>query len=497
MSDDVVRVAVQSRHRLVREALALFLSDRPDFAVVGHAAGCADFSTLCALSHPDVALIDLRGWVDVPPAASAGPLAAGPVPGAVPVTAAVPVPATPVPPAGSVSAIGTVAAVGIVAGSLGAEPEPAPGPDGADRAGATTEPISVAELTDAVCRLVELLPDLAVVGIYDDSAAPMLDQMRRSGVSAVVPGSRGIDSLLATMHEHCRRRGGEDQLLDPALLTENEQRVLWLMRCGHSGPEIAGLLDVGPRTVDDLKRVINLKIAARRDGAPPRGGEAIPGPAPSRQVPDAARTTLVVIQGQTGGVADRAAQALLRHGIPYVLDRTGVDGGELPRSYQGPVVTLLVDPGPADWAARDAINTPILVVHSGPPDRAGAVQAFRHSAVAVIAADHLDEDLVPVLGLVARGYVAVDEMRARPLIEVLNTRLDGNWPMALSAREYDILRSVARGESVRQTALVLGIAPKTVENTQARLFRKLGVRNRPGALVAARRLGLLDAAESA
>jgi DNA-binding CsgD family transcriptional regulator len=38
---------------------------------------------------------------------------------------------------------------------------------------------------------------------------------------------------------------------------------------------------------------------------------------------------------------------------------------------------------------------------------------------------------------------------------------------------------------------VLGIAEKTVENIQARLFRKLGARNRPGALAAAHALGLM------
>jgi DNA-binding NarL/FixJ family response regulator len=63
----------------------------------------------------------------------------------------------------------------------------------------------------------------------------------------------------------------------------------------------------------------------------------------------------------------------------------------------------------------------------------------------------------------------------------------------ISPRERDILQSIARGDSVRETARNLGITSKTVENTQTRLFRKLGVRNRVNALAAARRLGLLDA----
>jgi ATP/maltotriose-dependent transcriptional regulator MalT len=50
---------------------------------------------------------------------------------------------------------------------------------------------------------------------------------------------------------------------------------------------------------------------------------------------------------------------------------------------------------------------------------------------------------------------------------------------------------MAQGHSIRQTARALGIAPKTVENVQTRLFRKLGVRNRSGALAVADAFGLL------
>jgi DNA-binding CsgD family transcriptional regulator len=67
----------------------------------------------------------------------------------------------------------------------------------------------------------------------------------------------------------------------------------------------------------------------------------------------------------------------------------------------------------------------------------------------------------------------------------------------LTARESDILQSVARGNSIRQTARALGISPKTVETTQTRLFRKLGVRNRAEALAVVDALGLLPDAPAA
>lgn len=61
----------------------------------------------------------------------------------------------------------------------------------------------------------------------------------------------------------------------------------------------------------------------------------------------------------------------------------------------------------------------------------------------------------------------------------------------LTPREHDVLSSIADGRTIRQTARMLGIAAKTVENTRARLFRKLGARNRSQTLTIAYRLGLL------
>ena len=110
---------------------------------------------------------------------------------------------------------------------------------------------------------------------------------------------------------------------------------------------------------------------------------------------------------------------------------------------------------------------------------------------AVIAADRAAEDLVPALTLAARGYLTIDAMAARSVFRASRPAADGGLP-ELTARECDILHSIAEGHTVRQTARTLGIAAKTVENTQARLFRKLGARNRAAALATAHAIGLLE-----
>jgi DNA-binding CsgD family transcriptional regulator len=117
-------------------------------------------------------------------------------------------------------------------------------------------------------------------------------------------------------------------------------------------------------------------------------------------------------------------------------------------------------------------------------------------ADSLVPADKIDDHFVPVLRLVSKGYLVVSSLPMRPLIRAGHARYDQRVPGSrdlpeLAAREGDILACIAQGYSIRQTARVLGIAPKTVENIQTHLFRKLGVPNRAGALAVADAFGLL------
>jgi DNA-binding CsgD family transcriptional regulator len=119
-----------------------------------------------------------------------------------------------------------------------------------------------------------------------------------------------------------------------------------------------------------------------------------------------------------------------------------------------------------------------------------------------VAAERIEDHFLSVLRMVGQGYLVVDSSPMRPLIGAVRARWDERAPgrlelPELTARESDILRSLSRGHSIRQTARVLGIAPKTVENVQTRMFRKLGVRNRSGALAVADAFGLLPRSASA
>jgi len=266
-----LHVALQSRRRLVRDALTSVLASQQDLAVVGQTADIADLPALCALRSPDVVLIEAEG-------------------------------------------------------------------------------LTVTEL-ETLSALHKEFPRVELVIVYADLPPRILDMAWRLGITTLLPSSRGLEALLSLLRRQTANGGAHR----PGALTDREMEIISLLSTGHSVPEIAELLDIGARTVENHKRRIYAKLGV----------------------------------GSSSHAIGRA--------------------------------TAL------------GLSEPVL-------------------------------------------------HRQEPRAEIPE----------LTAREHEILRSIARGDTVRQTGRALGIAGKTVENIQARLFRKLGVRNRAGALTAAYGLGLLD-----
>ena len=81
-------------------------------------------------------------------------------------------------------------------------------------------------------------------------------------------------------------------------------------------------------------------------------------------------------------------------------------------------------------------------------------------------------------------------LTTRPAQRSDPTQLD--LPVALTAREQEILRHVAAGRSNAQIAHDLFISPKTVSVHVSNLLRKIGVDNRIQAAAWAERVGALD-----
>jgi DNA-binding NarL/FixJ family response regulator len=365
------------------------------------------------------------------------------------------------------------------------------------------------EIAGLVGALVRRFPDLNVIVTYRDASEREIAAVCRAGVSSLVPESRGLTAVLALLRRK-KTEGARDARRDRGGLTDREHEIVVLTGSGHSVTEIAALLGISPLTVENLKRRVYAKLDVS-SGAHAVARAASLGmlerktaAAAPRRHPEGGSGVLAVVAGRPGPVLDRVVSVLLGSKLPFVLIRepAPVADTHWARWHRGPIVAALVDPGPSDWDVVPEMGIPAVLVHSEPLDPPDVAEALANGASALVAANRVDDHFLSVFRMVGQGYLVVDSMPMRPLIGVVRARWDepgpgtGNLP-ELTSRESDILQSLANGHSIRQTARVLGIAPKTVENVQTRLFRKLGVRNRSGALTVADAFGLLPATASA
>ena len=436
MAGSATRIAVQSRRRLVRDALCAYLASRPEFTVVGQTASMDTMLALCALRRPDVVLID-------------------------------------------------------------AEPAGTP---------------TITELR----QLCAAFPATQVVVAYAELHPQMLAGAIQAGVSALVPCAHGLASLVRTLRQY---PAGSPPVHDGFALTERELEVVSLLGAGHSVPQMARLMRISPRTVENHKRRIYVKLGvgnqiravsqATSMGLIGTGSGELVRPRPGS---DEHRSPFVVVSGAAGEGLDRVAEALAAAGVPFVHADPGTEWpGPEPATEAGfatgagaagpvaqpqvPSAVVLIDPGPPDWRIVDAIGAPSLLVLFHEPDLSEIADALLRGVRSMVRGNDVGADLAAVVALVAHGYFAMPTEHLDDLVRWLG--LPGERPAVpeLTTREADILGSIALGHTVRQTARSLGIAVKTVENTQARLFRKLGAHNRSGALTIAYRMGLVDPAE--
>jgi DNA-binding NarL/FixJ family response regulator len=279
-------------------------------------------------------------------------------------------------------------------------------------------------------------------------------------------------------------------------LTPRELSIIYLMSAGHNTPEIATMLDLRPRTVENHKRHIYEKLGVSSQshavaraislGLLDMTGHPRPGVRPGRP-------PLGLVHGPAGECMDEVLRSLVSHELPFVVvgDRESLLHEHWERWHAGPATVVLIDPEPADWTLPASLGATTVVVRcSGVRDQSAIVDALSHGASGLVFRDDVAADLAPVIMMVSQGLFALSTVYAGALARWAPDRA-ASVPQ-LTAREHDILRSIASGHTIRQTARVLGIAAKTVENTQARLFRKLGARNRAETLTIADRWGLVD-----
>jgi len=167
-----------------------------------------------------------------------------------------------------------------------------------------------------------------------------------------------------------------------------------------------------------------------------------------------------------------------------VVGEVGRSDDVLPavRKFGPDVLVLDISmPGPdflavlADLAlAHPGLHTLILSAH---PEEDFAVRAFRAGALGYLTKGYAPKDLVEAVRCVAQGRRYVTSALAERLLAMALTGDAAILPHEqLSNREFEVLRLLAAGRSLKEIAALLGIHPKTVSTFRARVLLKLEVR---------------------
>ncbi|MFJ9313538.1 response regulator [Pimelobacter simplex] len=205
-------------------------------------------------------------------------------------------------------------------------------------------------------------------------------------------------------------------------------------------------------------------------------------------------------------------QELVRSGLRRILRRRDgfeiaaecADGGELPGTLDrlgeaGVDVVVMdlrmrvVDGITATQAVVDAGGPPVLVLTTFDDDEmlSGALRA---GAAGFLLKDSSADDLIRAVRTVAEGGSWLDPAvtgRVLDRFRGLTVAAPGAAVDPLTARELEVLRAIALGRSNGEIAAELVISELTVKSHVGRIFTKLGLRDRPAAIVYAYDHGLV------
>jgi DNA-binding NarL/FixJ family response regulator len=129
-----------------------------------------------------------------------------------------------------------------------------------------------------------------------------------------------------------------------------------------------------------------------------------------------------------------------------------------------------------------------VVVFTGACDPSVLANALRCEPDGLV---HKSEPLE--LLLAALRIVSAGGRFFSPKLNQYMNHLEFGAPQALSAREIEVMQSIAEGKCNKEIGRLLGVATKTVDNHRARLMQKLGVHNAASLTLVAVQMGIVPA----
>ncbi len=124
-------------------------------------------------------------------------------------------------------------------------------------------------------------------------------------------------------------------------------------------------------------------------------------------------------------------------------------------------------------------------------DDAHLFPALHAGAQGYVLKDQSTENLAAMLGGIAAGQPPLSPSIARRLLRHFQPVAAEHGAAALTARETDVLRLIAKGHTVAEVASLLGLSRHTAAGYLKDVYRKLSVNSRAEATLVASRRGLV------
>jgi two-component system invasion response regulator UvrY len=125
-------------------------------------------------------------------------------------------------------------------------------------------------------------------------------------------------------------------------------------------------------------------------------------------------------------------------------------------------------------SVRPEVAVLILSMH---PEDQYAVRALKSGASGYVVKGSAPSELLGAIRKVASGSKYVSPTLAEQLVEELEGKRERPPHEDLSEREYEVLRLIASGKSVKEIASALYISPPTIGTYRARILAKLKLKN--------------------
>lgn len=139
---------------------------------------------------------------------------------------------------------------------------------------------------------------------------------------------------------------------------------------------------------------------------------------------------------------------------------------------------------------RQELPTRVLLL-SAYTDAELVYQALQRGAAGYLVKESSRAEIVNAVLDCAEGRDVLTPELASGLAMEIRRRAEPVAP-ALSAREIEVLKLIAEGDSIPMIAKKLFLAPSTIKTHAQRLYEKLGVSDRAAAVAEAMRSGLLE-----